>query len=149
MTWTIYLSGEIHTDWRERIEQGAAGLDVEFTGPVTDHEASDNCGVAILGPEEKPFWKDHLGAGVNAIRTRTLIEAADAVVVRFGDQYRQWNAAFDAGYAAALGKPLVTLHPEAHDHALKEVDRAALAVAREPDQVVAILRYVLSGALTR
>ena len=147
MTWTIYLSGEIHSDWRERIEQGAADLDVEFTAPVTDHSASDDCGVAILGAEDKPFWKDHVGAGVNAIRTRTLIEAADVVVVRFGEQYKQWNAAFDAGYAAALGTPLITLHPEGHDHALKEVDRAALAVAREPEQVVDVLRYVLSGKL--
>jgi YtoQ family protein len=149
MSWQVYLSGEIHTDWRERILQGAeaAGLDVEFTSPVTDHAASDDCGVAILGPEDKPFWKDHQGAGVNAIRTRTLLERADVVVVRFGEQYRQWNAAFDAGQAAALGKPLVTLHPEQHDHALKEVDRAALAVAREPEQVVALLRYVLEGTL--
>ena len=149
MSWQVDLSGEIHTDWRERIERGAAaaGLDVEFTGPVTDHAASDDCGVAILGPEEKPFWKDHTGAGVNAIRTKTLLEQADLVVVRFGEQYRQWNAAFDAGQAAALGKPLVTLHPEQHDHALKEVDRAALAVAREPEQVVDLLRYVLEGRL--
>ena len=149
MPWQVYLSGEIHTDWRERIEQGAAaaGLDVAFSAPVTDHAASDDCGVAILGAEEQPFWKDHVGAGVNAIRTRTLIERADVVVVRFGDQYKQWNAAFDAGYAAALGKPLVTLHPEQHDHALKEVDRAALAVAREPEQVVELLRYVLDARL--
>jgi YtoQ family protein len=147
MAWQVYLSGEIHTDWRERIVQGAEGLDIEFTGPVTDHAASDDCGVAILGPEDKSFWKDHQGAGVNAIRTRTLLEQADLVVVRFGEQYRQWNAAFDAGQAAALGKPLVTLHPEQHDHALKEVDRAALAVAREPEQVVALLRYVLEGKL--
>ena len=103
--------------------------------------------MAILGDEPQTFWKDHLGAGVNAIRTRTLIERADVVVVRFGEQYKQWNAAFDAGYAAALGKPLVTLHPAEHDHALKEVDRAANAVARDPDQVVAILRYVLKGEL--
>ena len=145
----VYLSGEIHTDWRERIERGAehAGLDVEFTAPVTDHAASDDAGVAILGAEERTFWKDHVGAGVNAIRTRTLIANADIVVVRFGEQYKQWNAAFDAGYAAALGKPLITLHPEQHDHALKEVDRAALAVAREPEQVVAVLRYVIDGAL--
>jgi YtoQ family protein len=114
---------------------------------VIDHAASDDAGVAILGGEERPFWKDHLGAGVNAIRTRTLLSNADIVVVRFGEQYKQWNAAFDAGYAAALGKPLITLHPEQHDHALKEVDRAALAVAREPEQVVAILRYVIDGAL--
>jgi YtoQ family protein len=145
MSWQVYLSGEIHTDWRERIEQGAqqAGLDVDFTGPVTDHAASDDAGVSILGPEDKSFWKDHQGAGVNAIRTRTLLQQADMVVVRFGEQYRQWNAAFDAGVAAALGKPLVTLHPEQHDHALKEVDRAALAVAREPEQVVDILKYVM------
>ena len=149
MAWQVYLSGEIHTDWRERIVEGAqeAGLDVEFSGPVTDHAASDDCGVAILGAEDQPFWKDHKGAGVNAIRTRTLLEQADVVVVRFGEQYRQWNAAFDAGLAAALGKALVTLHPEQHDHALKEVDRAALAVAREPEQVVALLRYVIEGTL--
>lgn len=151
VTWRVYLAGEIHTDWRERIEAGAraAGLDVGFSAPVSDHAASDDCGVAILGDEDRPFWKDHVGAGVNAIRTRTLIERADVVVVRFGDQYKQWNAAFDAGYAAALGKPLITLHPEQHDHPLKEVDRAALAVAREPEQVVEILVYVLRGALAR
>ena len=147
--WSVYLSGEIHTDWRERIEQGAraAELPVTFTAPVTDHSASDDCGVAILGPEESAFWKDHRGASVNAIRTRTLIAAADVVVVRFGDKYRQWNAAFDAGYAAALGKPLVIVHPPDFDHALKEVDAAAQAVAREPEQVVDLLRYVISAAL--
>ena len=146
MRWTAYLSGEIHTDWRERIEQGAAsaGLDIAFTAPVTDHAASDTAGTAVLGEQQSAFWNDHVGAGVNAIRTRTLIEHADVVIVRFGEQYKQWNAAFDAGYAAALGKPLITLHPPQHDHALKEVDRAALAVAREPEQVVEILRYVLA-----
>ncbi|MDP9378061.1 MAG: YtoQ family protein [Actinomycetota bacterium] len=149
MSMQVYLSGEIHTDWRERIQAGAteAELDVSFSAPVTDHAASDDCGVAILGEEEKAFWNDHVGAGLNAIRTRTLIERADVVVVRFGEQYKQWNAAFDAGYAAALGKPLIILHPEAHDHPLKEVDRAALAVAREPEQVVHVLRYVLQGRL--
>lgn len=149
MTLHVHLSGEIHTDWRERIERGAAAaqLDVVFTTPVTDHAASDDCGAAILGEPGPPFWRDQLGAGVNAIRTRTLIERADVVVVRFGEQYKQWNAAFDAGCAAALGKPLITLHPEQHDHALKEVDRAALAVAREPEQVVDLLRYVLTGNL--
>ena len=149
MDLNVYLSGEIHTDWRERIEEGAAeaGLDIVFGLPVTDHAASDDCGAAILGRPAELFFRDQLGAGVNAIRTRTQIERADVVVVRFGEEYRQWNAAFDAGYAAALGKPLVTLHPEQHDHALKEVDRAALAVCREPEQVVAVLRYVLTGAL--
>lgn len=146
---TVYLSGEIHTDWRERIEQGsrAAGLPVEFLAPVTDHESSDDCGVAIMGDEDKAFWKDHKGAKLNAIRTRTLIERSDVVVVRFGDKYRQWNAAFDAGYAAALGTPVVTLHDPSLTHALKEVDGAALAVAETPEQVVRILRYVIRGEL--
>ncbi len=143
----VYLSGEIHTDWRERIVAGAEGLDVTFDGPVTDHAASDDCGVAILGAEPDKFWHDRKGAMVNAIRTRRGIEGADVVVVRFGTQYKQWNAAFDAGMAAALGKSLVILQPPEHDHALKEVDAGALAVAREPEQVVDILRYVLTGRL--
>ncbi|MCT4370157.1 YtoQ family protein [Yangia mangrovi] len=143
----VYLSGEIHTDWRERIIKGAQGLDVTFSAPVTDHAASDDCGVAILGAEDSKFWHDHKGAKMNAIRTRKAIADADVVVVRFGEQYKQWNAAFDAGYAAALGKSLIILQRPEHDHALKEVDAAALAVTREPEEVVATLRYVLTGAL--
>ncbi|MBE0453056.1 YtoQ family protein [Roseovarius autotrophicus] len=143
----VYLSGEIHTDWREQIIAGAEGLDVMFASPVTDHAASDDCGVAILGAEADKYWHDHKGAMVNAIRTRKGITEADVVVVRFGEKYKQWNAAFDAGYAAALGKSLIILQQPEHDHALKEVDAAALAVAREPAQVVAILRYVLAGSL--
>ena len=142
--WTIYLSGEIHSDWRQRIENGADNLPVTFTAPVTDHAASDDCGVDILGPEENSFWKDHKGAQINAIRTRTLIRSADVIVVRFGDQYRQWNAAFDAGFAVACDKPLIVLHSAELQHALKEVDAAALAVANAPEQVVEILRYVIS-----
>ncbi len=149
MHWTVYLSGEIHTDWRERMRAGAERRDlaVRFTGPVTDHGASDDCGAAILGSEDKAFWHDRKGAGINAIRTRTLIGRADVVVVRFGTQYKQWNAAFDAGYAAALGKPLVVLHDPELTHALKEVDAAALAVAERPEQIVDVLRYVIEGRL--
>ncbi len=143
----VYLSGEIHTDWREQIIADADGLDVEFSSPVTDHGASDDCGVTILGAEPNKYWHDHKGAMVNAIRTRKGISDADVVVVRFGDKYKQWNAAFDAGYAAALGKSIIVLHGADHQHALKEVDAAALAVAEEPAQVVEILRYVLTGAL--
>ncbi len=143
----VYLSGEIHTDWRDEVIAATQGLDLEFSSPVTDHAASDDCGVAILGPEPDKFWHDRKGAQINAIRTRKGIEDADVVVVRFGDKYRQWNAAFDAGVASALGKSLIVLHPPEHDHPLKEVDAAALAVARSPEQVAQILRYVLTGAL--
>jgi len=143
----IYLSGEIHTDWRDKIIQGSQGLEVTFTGPVTDHAASDDCGVTILGAEPDKYWHDHKGAMVNAIRTRKGLSEADIVVVRFGDRYKQWNAAFDAGFAAALGKSLIILQPPEHDHALKKVDAAALAVARAPGQVVDIIRYVIDGTL--
>ncbi len=146
MKWTVYLSGEIHTDWRERIMQGAeeARLDIEFTAPVTVHEASDDVGEAILGREERSFWRDHKAAKVNAIRIQKAIKEADVVVVRFGDKYRQWNAAFDAGYATALGKSLITLHDESLIHPLKEVDGAAMATAETPEQVVQILSYLLT-----
>ncbi|MGR3486290.1 MAG: YtoQ family protein [Paracoccaceae bacterium] len=149
MTLSVYLSGEIHTDWREEIVAGArdAGLDVAFSGPVTDHAASDDCGVAILGAEAEKVWHDHKGAKLNAIRTRRGLERADIVVVRFGDKYRQWNAAFDAGMAAAMGKSLIVMHGPEHQHALKEVAAAALAVAETPTQVVQILTYVQTGRL--
>ena len=148
-SWDVYLSGEIHSDWRERIIEGAAKaeLDIDFSSPVTNHASSDDCGVAILGGEEQAFWHDHKGARMNAIRTRTLIERADIVVVRFGDKYKQWNAAFDAGYAAALGTSIITLHDPALRHSLKEVDGAALATAETPEQVVQILAYVIDGRL--
>lgn len=144
MIWNVYLSGEIHSDWRAEIKKGIENenLPVEFSVPVTDHPASDNAGTDILGEEEKSFWKDHKGGKINAIRTRTLIEKADIVVVKFGEKYRQWNAAFDAGYAAALGKKLIVMHPDEFIHALKEVDAAALAVTQTPEQVVQILKYV-------
>ncbi|MBT6415034.1 YtoQ family protein [Candidatus Puniceispirillum sp.] len=147
MAMKVYLSGEIHTDWREQIITGAAGLDVTFSSPVTDHAASDDCGVAILGAETDKYWHDHKGAMVNAIRTRIAIQDADIVVVRFGEKYKQWNAAFDAGYAAALGKSLIIVHGEDHQHALKEVDAAALAVTEDPKAVADILRYVLTQQL--
>ena len=145
MTAKVYLSGEIHTDWREQIAQGikAAGLPVTLSAPVTNHEASDNCGAKILGEEAEAFWKDHKAAKLNAIRTRKAIQEADVVVVRFGDKYRQWNAAFDAGYASALGKSIIIIHDPSLTHPLKEVDAAAMAVAEHPEQVVEILEYVL------
>ncbi len=141
----VYLSGEIHTDWRAEIEAAAKGLNIEFSGPVTDHATSDDAGIMIMGAEEKKFWHDHKGAKLNAIRTRNAIESADVVVVRFGEQYKQWNAAFDAGYAAAKGKALVVMHGQDHQHALKEVDAAALAVVETSQQVAQILHYVVSG----
>lgn len=146
MNWTVYLSGEIHTDWRQQIMQGAAdnNLPVVFTSAVTNHEASDAAG-DVLGAESDNFWRDHKSAKVNAIRTKSLIEKCDIAIVRFGDKYKQWNAAFDAGMCAALGKPYITLHDEEIIHPLKEVDGSAMAWAQTPKQVVEILKYVTSA----
>ena len=143
--WNVYLSGEIHSDWRERIGEAVreARLPVQLSGPVTDHAASDDIGEKILGAEDNAFWRDRKGAGINAIRTQTLLRLADIVVVRFGDKYRQWNAAFDAGCLAAKGKAYITLHDEDIIHPLKEVDAAAMAWATTPAQVVDILSYVI------
>jgi len=145
MNWNIYLSGEIHTDWRQRIKKGceAINLSITFTSAVTDHESSDAAG-DLLGAEDNNFWRDHKSAKVNAIRTKTLIENCDLAVVRLGDKYKQWNAAFDAGFCAALGAPYITLHDEDIIHPLKEVDASAMAWATTPEQVVAILKYVVT-----
>ena len=146
MEWNVYLSGEIHTDWRQQLIDGAKALDlpVVFTSAVTNHEASDAAG-DLLGTEANNFWRDHKSSKVNAIRTKTLIEKCDVAVVRFGDKFKQWNAAFDAGQCAAIGKPYITLHDEDIIHPLKEVDASALAWATTPAQVVEILAYVISA----
>jgi YtoQ family protein len=141
--------GEIHSDWREVIANGISEkkLPVTLTSPNTSHEDSDDCGAIILGMEEKrPNW-DKIGASMNGIRTQTLLKDADVVVVRFGEKYRQWNAAFDAGFAAALGKPMITLHPPELSHMLKEVNASANVVCEDAMQVVDTLAYVIRGDL--
>jgi YtoQ family protein len=144
MSYKVYMSGEIHTDWRDVIRQGtdALGLDITYLAPVADHPASDAAG-DHLGEQPDNFWRDHQSSKVNLIRTKGMIEQADLVVIRFGDKYKQWNAAFDAGYCAALGKPYITLHADDLIHPLKEVDAQSLAWAKTNEQVVETLRYVL------
>jgi YtoQ family protein len=148
-TWKVYLSGEIHSDWREVIADGVAkkNLPAILTSPNTSHENSDDCGAIILGMEEERRNWDKIGANMNGIRTKTLLSEADIVVVRFGEKYRQWNAAFDVGYAAALGKPIITLHPPAISHMLKEVNASANVVCEDAEQVVDTLAYVIRGDL--
>ena len=143
----VYLSGEIHTNWRDEIINKCKdlNLNITFYSPVTDHGLSDDVGIKILGNEEKKFWHDNKSAKINAIKTRSSIKKSDIVIVRFGEKYKQWNAAFDAGYAAALSKSLIIIQNNEHQHALKEVDAAALAVTKNTDEVVQILKYTLNG----
>ena len=149
MQLTVYLSGEIHTNWRDEIIKKCKVLQlpIEFLSPVTNHELSDDVGIEILGKEDKKFWHDHKSAKINSIRIKNAIEHADVVVVRFGDKYKQWNAAFDAGYAIGLSKSLVVLHNEDNQHALKEIDASASAVASTVDEVVKILRYTATNKI--
>ncbi len=146
MALTVYLSGEIHTAWRDEImaETQKAGLDINYLSAVTNHEASDAAG-DHLGVEEKPFWRDHKSAKVNALRTKTMLKSSDIAVIRFGQEYKQWNAAFDAGQCAALDIPYITLHDENIIHPLKEVDAQAMAWATTTKQVADILRYVIEA----
>ena len=145
----VYLAGEIHTNWRDEIINDCKrqNLDIEFSSPVTDHKSSDDCGVEILGHEENNFWKDRKSANINSIRTKKYIKDCDVVIVKFGEKYKQWNAAFDAGYASALNKSIIIIQNEDHQHALKEIDAAASAVASDQKQAVRILKYVLLGTL--
>ena len=149
MQLTVYLSGEIHTDWREVIikKTEEMGLDIQFQYPILNHKLSDDCGVKLLGPEDKKFWHDHKGAKLNALRTHNAIKKSDIVVVRFGEKYKQWNAAFDAGFAIASGIPLIVIHEDEHQHALKEVDALALIVLTDPQKVAKALNYVVNGQL--
>tara|TARA_B110001450_G_C17203320_1_gene312340 strand:+ start:21 stop:470 length:450 start_codon:yes stop_codon:yes gene_type:complete len=145
----VYLAGEIHSNWREEIIDGCKkeNLNIQFSSPITDHESSDNCGVEILGAEENNFWKDRKGANINSIRTKKSIQDSDLIIVKFGEKYKQWNAAFDAGYASALNKSMIVIQNDEHQHALKEIDAASAAVASNQKQAVRILKYVLEGSL--
>jgi len=141
----VYLSGEIHTDWREQIIDGCKNkqLPVTFISANTDHESSDAAG-DCLGEEVNPFWRDHKSAKVNAIKIQNAIKSCDLAIIRFGDKYRQWNAAFDAGFCAALSKPYITLHDESLTHPLKEVDGSAQAWATTTEQVIQLIEYTLT-----
>ncbi len=146
MEFTVYLSGEIHSQWREDIQKGLEKYEIEiiFLSPVTNHDASDSAG-DHLGTETNSFWRDHKSAKINAIRIKTLIKKCDLVIICFGEKYRQWNAAFDAGYCSALGIPYITLHSEDLNHPLKEVDAAAMATATKTEQVVKVIKYLIQA----
>ena len=147
--WNVYLSGEIHTNWRDKIINKTAkyNLPINFFSPIIEHVMSDDCGVEILGAEDKKFWHDFKGASINSIRTSNMIKNSDIVIVRFGEKYKQWNAAFDAGIATCLNKSLITFHSVDLDHALKEVDAAASAICRDVDEIINTLSYVITGKL--
>ena len=141
--YTVYLAGEIHSNWREEIIVGCKDDNIKFLRPEFDHQSSDDIGKNVLGEQESDFYNDHVSAKINAMRNNTYLERADIVVVKFGEKYKQWNAAYYAGYADALNKRLIVIHPKEFVHALKEIDAAASAVVESEAQVIAILKHLL------
>ncbi len=141
---TIYAAGEIHSDWRERLRDALEERDVgaELVGPQEVHERSDDVGEAILGEQPGPRYRDLMGARVNTLRTRVLMERADLAVAYFGPKYKQWNTAADAGWALAAGLPLILIRSEDNIHALKELDALATLTVETLEQAADAVAYV-------
>jgi YtoQ family protein len=141
---TIYLAGEIHGGWRAELRSliEERGLPVHFVGPQEDHDRSDDVGEAILGEQPSARFRDLAGAGVNTLRTRVLLARADLVVAYFGDKYRQWNTAADAGAAVAAGLPLLLVRGPDLVHALKELDAMATFTVETLAQAAEAIAYI-------
>ena len=142
---SIYLAGEIHSSWRDELREQvrALGHEVRFFGPREDHDRSDAIGEEILGEQPTPRYRDLMGAGVNTLRTRVLLRQTDLVVAFFGEKYRQWNTAADAGAAVAAGVPLLLVRSPDLTHALKELDALATFTVESLDQAALAIAYVL------
>lgn len=141
---TIYLAGEIHSDWREAFRDLLDERDVpaRCVGPQEVHDRSDAVGEDILGEQPDARYRDLMGASVNTLRTRILMARADLAVAKFGDQYRQWNTAADAGAAVASGIPLILVRDRELTHALKEIDARASFTCETLEQAAEAVAYV-------
>jgi YtoQ family protein len=145
MKFTIYLAGEIHTDWREELKDKAKALDLplDFVGPMTDHERSDNIGELVMGTQANPIAKDEAASQINNLRTQLLMKKSDVVIALFGEKYKQWNTAMDASAAISLHKPLILIRPENLHHPLKELSNKANVTVETVNQALKVLTYVL------
>ncbi|SDO13663.1 YtoQ family protein [Alkalicoccus daliensis] len=144
MRLTVYLAGQIHDDWREQLKQKAEekNLPIDFVGPMENHERSDNIGEEILGEQPNNIIKDETASQMNNLRTRVLMEKSDAVVALFGEKYKQWNSAMDAGAAIATNKPLILVRPESLHHPLKELSQKAQVTVETAEQALQALAYI-------
>ena len=143
---TIYLAGEIHSDWRDRLRArvDALGLpsDIEYVGPQEEHDRSDDVGEDILGKQPDVRYRDLLGGKVNHLRRRVQMARADLVVAYFGPDYKQWNTAADAGAAAAIDRPLILVRAREHIHALKDLDAFADVTVETLEQAASVIGYI-------
>lgn len=141
---TIYLAGEIHNPWRDELRRLLRDRDlpVAFVGPQEVHDRSDDIGEDILGEQPGQRYRDLMGARANTLRTRVLMRRADLVVAYFGEQYKQWNTAVDAGAAVAGSIPLLLVRGAELTHALKELDALATMTVESLDQAAESISYI-------
>ncbi|GAE34187.1 YtoQ family protein [Halalkalibacter akibai] len=144
MELTIYLAGEIHNPWRNEIREEAVGLalPITFTGPMEDHDRSDQIGEEILGSQLSKIAKDEAASSINNLRTQILLSKADIVIAYFGEQYKQWNSAMDAATAIAMSKPVIIIRDEKLHHPLKELANKAQVVVETPEQALRAIAYI-------
>lgn len=144
MRLTVYLAGQIHDGWRDNLRNKAETmkLTIDFVGPMEVHERSDNIGEEIFGQQPNPVLKDEAASAINNLRTKVLLNKADIVVALFGESYKQWNTAVDAGEAVAQGKPLILIRPENLHHALKELSNRAQVVVETEEQALQAIKYI-------
>lgn len=140
----VYLAGEIHSNWRDDIRAKALDLNlpITFVGPMENHDRSDQIGVEVLGPQPNNKFVDDAASDFNNLRTEVLLEKADIVIARFGEEYKQWNTAMDASAAIAKNKPLIVIRPESLIHPLKEIANKANVVCETAEQAVKALSYI-------
>ncbi|MBM7578987.1 YtoQ family protein [Jeotgalibacillus terrae] len=144
MELTIYLAGEIHSDWRAKLKDQASSLPytLHFTGPMENHSRSDDIGEEILGEQPNAIFKDDAASAFNNLRTQVLMQKSDLVIALFGEQYKQWNTAMDASAALTMNKPLILIRLEKLHHALKELSRKATVTVETPEQALKAVSYI-------
>lgn len=144
MDLTVYLAGEIHSSWRDEIENLSKekGLPLTFVSPQTNHDLSDDIGEQVLGEQPGKYYRDDAASSINNLRTQVLMNKADVVIALFGEEYKQWNTAMDASAAVSSGKPLIIIRPEKLIHPLKELSNKANVVTETVEQAVQVLEYI-------
>ncbi|MBN8236974.1 YtoQ family protein [Halobacillus kuroshimensis] len=144
MQLTVYLAGQIHDDWRRDIKSKAdeKQLPVTFVSPQENHALSDDIGEKILGDQPGQVERDDAASSINNFRTKILLNKSDAAIAYFGESYKQWNTAMDAGAAIQAGKPLILIRPESLVHPLKELSNQADVTVETIEQAVEVLAYL-------
>lgn len=144
MELTVYLAGQIHDDWREKLKEKAQQkqLPLNFVAPQTNHDRSDDIGEAVLGKQPDKAYRDDAASSINNLRTQVLMQKSDVVIALFGEQYKQWNTAMDLSAAITMNKPTILIRPDSLIHPLKELSNKANVTVETVDQALEVLNYI-------